>query len=320
MTEIDDYADVLDGPQRQVWTGVAESAQAIGGCLVGGTAVAVQLRHRRSEDLDLMTFQDFSGEAALGRLEARFGAVRRIDAGDNYCTAVVQSVRVDIFKALQRSSIGPRGIHLVASPQTICGMPVASIPDLLAAKLEILRFRAKVRDLIDLAAIDRHSGFTLEDGLGFYCRRYGHDTLPQEFNEIITILQDPEPLEPDPSFDQAKQPALAYLRERAVALGTEAARHYSLAAGPQPAPSAAHRRQEPADDTGDEPLSASEYLVASAKEPNRPADTGVLPSTGDAEDTARPLCGSRNTNDGEPCKLFESSCPYDEHRRGGRRR
>lgn len=253
MTEIDGYADVLDEPQRQVWAGVAESAHAIGGCLMGGTAVAVHLRHRRSEDLDLMTFEDFSGEDALRRLEARFGAVRRIDVGDNYCTAVVQSVRVDIFKALQRSSVGPRGMHLVAPPQTICGMPVASIPDLLAAKLEILRFRAKVRDLIDLAAIDQRSGYTLEDGLGFYCRRYGHDTLPHEFEEIIAILQDPEPLEPDPSFDQIKQPSLAHLRERAVALGAEASRHYSLVGGPQPVPSAAHRRQGPAAGTDDEP-------------------------------------------------------------------
>ena len=243
MAEIDDYADVLDEPQRRVWAGVAESAHEIGGCLVGGTAVAVHLRHRRSEDLDLITFQDFSGLEALRRLEARFGAVRPIDAGDNFCTAVVQSVRVDLFKALLRSSVGPRGIHPVAPPTTVCGMPVASIPDLLAAKLEILRFRAKVRDLIDLAAIDKHSGYSLEDGLGFYCRRYGHDTLPWEFNEIIAILQDPEPLEPDPSFDQAKLSALAHLRERALALGSEVTRQYSLAAGRPPAPSAPHRRR-----------------------------------------------------------------------------
>ena len=229
MADIDDYADVLDEPQRRAWAGVAETAKALHGRLMGGTALAVQLRHRRSEDLDVMTLRKFSGAAAARRLRDRFNRVEVIDASDNYCTAVADGVRVDIFKALKRPSVGPGGIRNVATGSAVCGMPVASIPDLLASKLEILRFRAKVRDLIDLAAIDKLSGYTLEDGLGFYCRRFGHDHLPRSFAEIVSLLQDPEPLDPDPAFENAKRAALAHLRGRAVQLGQEAARRYAPA-------------------------------------------------------------------------------------------
>ena len=312
MADIDVCADVLDEPQRRVWAAVAETAGQIDGCLMGGTAVAVHLRHRRSEDLNVMTLRDFSAADVQHRLERRFKAVQVIDAGDNYCTAVVEGVRVDVFKALIRSSVGPLGLAAVAPGPVVCGMPVASVPDLLASKLEILRFRAKVRDLIDLAAIDQLSGYSLEDGLGFYCRRYGHDRLPQEFNEIIALLQDPEPLDPDPSFDQAKPAALAHLQHRAVALAREAAHHYALEPGREPTPS---RRGEPLGGSG--PLGASEYLAASGVSPT---DSAVsLPVAAGSDTATGRSCGSVNTYNGAPCKLPEASCPYDEHRRSGRR-
>ena len=46
MNELDELADVLPTSLRSVWPHVADCANRVGGVLMGGTAVAVHLRHR----------------------------------------------------------------------------------------------------------------------------------------------------------------------------------------------------------------------------------------------------------------------------------
>ena len=100
MPEIDSYADVLDGPQRRVWTKVAELSAGVSGVLMGGTAVAMHLRHRRSDDLDIMTLSEFSGAAVARRLRRAFRDVEVIEAAENCCAAIVDSVHIEFFRAL----------------------------------------------------------------------------------------------------------------------------------------------------------------------------------------------------------------------------
>ncbi|MCQ3806397.1 MAG: hypothetical protein OXB92_03720 [Acidimicrobiaceae bacterium] len=53
MTSIEEYADFLPVNLRRVWPRVAECAQDIDGVLMGGTAVAIHLRHRESDDSNI---------------------------------------------------------------------------------------------------------------------------------------------------------------------------------------------------------------------------------------------------------------------------
>ena len=245
MADIDDYADVLAEPQRRAWEKVAQIAHSRGGVLMGGTAVAVHLRHRFSEDLDIMTLQPCSGTLVAMHLGRSFANFHAVDVSDNSCRAIVDGVRVDVFTAPQRISVGPHGMRSVADNIDVCGMPVGSLPDLLATKLEIIRFRSKLRDYIDLYAIDTLSGYSLEDGIGFYCHRYGHDELPHDFGDTITRLADPGTLPADPAFSHLTDHVLGHLSGRAAAIRRHAAIQSSLTGQPQPPGPSTPQRSSP---------------------------------------------------------------------------
>ncbi len=280
MADIDAYADVLAEPLRRVWARVARIARDRGGVLMGGTAVALHLRHRFSEDLDIMTLQPFPGTVIAMQLGQDFTDVKIGGVWDNSCRALVDGVRVDVFQAPRRVSAGPHGMSRVAEGIEVCGMPVGSLPDLLATKLEIIRFRSKLRDHIDLYAIDTLSGYTLEDGVGFYCRRFGHDDLPPDFGDTIRHLADAGTLPDDPAFEHIKGEVLEHLSSRATALRQHAARQYGLVGQPQqPAPSPPQRSVPP-------PMSLPTPTVKPAPR-SRPSAT----------------CGKRVKATGRRCKL-----------------
>ena len=245
MTDIDDYADVLDEPQRRVWDRMAQLARDHGGTLMGGTAVAMHLRHRFSEDLDIMTLGPAPSTMMAMRLGQSFAAAHIVDMGQNACRALVDGVRVDIFQAPRRASTGPLGMRRVAADVEMCGMPVGSLPDLLATKLEVIRFRSKARDYIDLYAIDTQSGYCLEDGVGFYCQRFGHADLPADFGDTLLRLADPGTLPDDPAFASIAEAALKHLSERVPALRGHASRQYDMDERLYPPSPSSPRRSAP---------------------------------------------------------------------------
>ncbi len=62
ITDIDQAADVLGADLRSIWRQVADILPQNGGHrLVGGTALAVHLRHRQSFDLDFLSTRPFDG-------------------------------------------------------------------------------------------------------------------------------------------------------------------------------------------------------------------------------------------------------------------
>ncbi len=220
MTDIEEYADFLPDRLRGVWPHVAECAQKVGGVLVGGTAVAIHLRHRESEDLDVMTLKGFSGNAIKNRLAKSGAAVEVIEVAENMFHGFVDTVKVDVFRALESNGVEPSSMRWIAPSATVSGMEVGSLPDLMAAKLDVICFRAKLRDYIDLAALDRSGACSLESGLGYYCQRYGYSHPPRALEQIIGLLDSPGTLPPDPAFDETGDESLDYLRGRVPALWT----------------------------------------------------------------------------------------------------
>jgi len=72
VSQIDQWQEVIGRRQREVWPKAAKAAVDCGGVLVGGTAVAVHLRHRISEDIDILAPNpvETSGVKALLESEA----------------------------------------------------------------------------------------------------------------------------------------------------------------------------------------------------------------------------------------------------------
>ena len=264
---------------------LAGAAKRIGGSLIGGTALAIHLRHRVSFDLDYLATKPFSG-IHLGRklkTEAA-GRIEIIDQGQDILFAKVLGVDVQVFRSPPRGS-NPGYEGALQDPLEIDGLDVASLPDLLAAKLDVIMYRPKLRDYIDLAAIDAVSPYTLEDGLLFHMRRYGTTPASRELSRILDLLDDPGDLSTDRVFDGLAYETLAYLKRRAPALRRHL--YHTIIGTPG---------------------------TSKPKPPDAPVELGLTPefdrllrslsaSPQDAQRRAARVCGHIGARSGRPCIL-----------------
>jgi len=245
VSDLDRFGGVLAAGVRSVWPKLAVAVAGIDGALFGGTALATHLQHRQSFDLDYMAYEHFDGEALVGRLAAAAEDMDVQVAADSQLRAVVDGVVVEVFTAPHPSD-DPTRITPIAAPVVIDGLAVASLADLLASKLDVLLWRAKLRDFIDIAAIDRSELLRIEDGLRLHTERYGTELRSGVLDEIVDLLEDPGVLASDPIFADEAASTLSYLADRAPALreylgaeravsgGTPPSRPHGDARGPDP--------------------------------------------------------------------------------------
>lgn len=217
MPEIDGWADHISEPARNVWPILGRAVKKIDGFLVGGTALAIHLRHRTSFDLDYLAAEPFTGDHLARSLMREIGDVEVIDSGSGILHARVLGIAVQVFCPPPRGA-NPGVEDTLQKPLEIDGMRVASLPDLLATKLDVIMYRPKLRDYIDLKAIDEAGPYSLEDGLLFHMRRYGTTSASKDLERIINLLDSPGELDPDRMFGHQSSDTLAYLKARTPAL------------------------------------------------------------------------------------------------------
>lgn len=216
MRQIDDWHEVIGRRQRAVWPTAAKAAVACGGVLVGGTAITVHLRHRISEDIDILAPGpvDATGVRALLESEAQ-ESFTVIGLSVHEVHALVDGVSIHVFEDPNADSRSGVVATLQEGP-TINALPVASLEDLLALKLDLIRWRSTLRDLIDLAAIDRLSGLSLEDGLAYWQQKFGAQWDNAAFDQMVFKLRFPSAKDADPLFDDSRQQVVTYLKNRAL--------------------------------------------------------------------------------------------------------
>ena len=130
----------------------------------------------------------------------------------------VDGVKVDVLRALPTNGVAPEQMRWVCPGTRLGGMEIGSIPDLMATKLDTIMYRAKLRDCLDLAELDRSGACSLEAGLGYYCRRFGYHYPPPVLERIIRLLESTGTLPADPDYEARSEPSLSYLRGRTPAL------------------------------------------------------------------------------------------------------
>ena len=133
--------------------------------LAGGTAIAAHLSHRTSRDLDFFLAQPEDLEA----LHRTLAAAGPWDAGtvrSDTLNGVFGATKVQFLEAADQENVD--------APTAVAGIPVASLPDLLASKLNALvtRAPAALRDYFDLTAIEEKTQLRVEEGLGIVVRRF----------------------------------------------------------------------------------------------------------------------------------------------------
>ncbi len=159
----------------KVWNFLQEQPALAGFVLVGGSALALRIDHRRSEDLDLL----FPG-ATLPR--ARLDAFLRIAAEAGF-----DFQRDDNEAALHEFSQGGIELHdhqqdflvnrvvkmsfftpdatqmKVFSARSECRVRIATLAELFASKSLVSATRSKSRDWLDLYLLMRDHGFSIRD-------------------------------------------------------------------------------------------------------------------------------------------------------------
>ena len=131
---------------------------------MGGTALAMHLRHRRSRDLDVFVHEPFDPDAVLEDLRAvATVAVESIAPGTLNCR--VGGVKVQFLHA--------RGQRPIDPPQLVDGLPVGSVRDIAATKYKVVGDRGELRDYYDLMRIQTDAGISPETGLRLYAQRFG---------------------------------------------------------------------------------------------------------------------------------------------------
>lgn len=238
MTNIEDLRGLLPAGTVEAWPKVA-AVLPPGAVLMGGTALAVWLKHRLSEDLDFFVPEPFDGAAIAAELSA---------AGDFAPTSLSDRMIRGTFDAVKLDVVAHPGEFRLGPPLVVEGLHVGSLEDIAAAKYRAIAERKQLRDFIDVMCIERHSGISVEQGLILYCRKH---SLSFDLDTVRTFLRhmtDFRHLDDDPAMHTAfgagaRQEVMAYFQRRAPQVTASFSQLFADV--PPEAPPAARRRPIP---------------------------------------------------------------------------
>lgn len=170
----DIHLSILPENQLRIWQLLLQETEELHRhqlYLAGGTALALQLGHRRSYDFDFFTQAEKIGESIHTWIQQKdLGVIRDEDQNTVHCD--IHSVKASFIGAYKYPTIAP----LI----TYNNFYIASIEDIALMKFLAITHRATIRDYIDIAAIlQTHSLATL---LNLSKKKYG-----QSFNPFIIV-------------------------------------------------------------------------------------------------------------------------------------
>ncbi len=192
MRRLSDYRDLLPEGTLNAWPTVA-SALPDGGALMGGTGLAIWLRHRRSVDLDIFFPTCFDIDAVISELSAA-GEFLLTDASERLIRGVFNDVSVDI--------VADEGAHCLGPTLEIDGLHVASLQDIAAGKFKAITGRKQLRDFVDVMFIETGGGISIEQAVMLHFRRYGIDLHYSEVSGVLRHLADFGPVKGDAAMEE----------------------------------------------------------------------------------------------------------------------
>ncbi|MEW6182556.1 MAG: nucleotidyl transferase AbiEii/AbiGii toxin family protein [Bacillota bacterium] len=143
--------------------------------LAGGTAVALHLGHRISEDFDFFTHHDFDASILREELNAA-GNFVLTDMKRSTLHGVLDNVKVSFLYYAPR---------LVFPTHILSNCHIADIQDLAPIKLDTVGSRGSKKDFIDLYFI-ANEAVPLKEIFNLYKRKYSH--LQINFKHLIMSL------------------------------------------------------------------------------------------------------------------------------------
>ena len=171
----DPKLEILPSAQRSLWGELKQTPQNF--VLYRGTAMALRLGHRQSEDFDFFSNEGFEPSALLRTL-AYLREARIDQRGDNILMVVVDRrgpVKVSFF--------GDVRMNHVEEPDRLTDnqLQIASLLDLTATKPKTVQQRTEAKDYRDIAAA-LESGIVLSLAIAAARAIYG-----KTFNAMVTL-------------------------------------------------------------------------------------------------------------------------------------
>lgn len=139
-------------------SGIPEIQQAY---LAGGTALALQIGHRISVDLDFFTLQEFDEQ----RLTLALTSVKEFISDGVAKWTVWGKINKTKFSMFFYK------YPLIGQTVPFEGIQLASLSDIAAMKIHAIEDRGTTRDFVDVYFLSKK--YTLEEMLGFYQKKYG---------------------------------------------------------------------------------------------------------------------------------------------------
>jgi len=137
--------------------------------LVGGTALALQVGHRISIDIDLFRHSDFDQSTLLDALN-KYGTVQLLKKSENILILSLNGIKVDLVNYKY---------PWIGNLEIVENIRFASLSDIAAMKLNAIAGRGSVKDFIDIFAL--LNIFSLREMLNFYNEKY------QDGSEFMVI-------------------------------------------------------------------------------------------------------------------------------------
>ncbi len=154
--------------------------------IVGGTAVALQIGHRISIDIDFFSNEKVSKKNILHVLSERFKGIEFF-VGTDRVSAEINGVRVELYDDWM--------IPFKNEPIITEGLRIASLDDLAGFKLNAITERREKKDYIDLFFLFNKVGFvSILEKLKEYNPYISYKSILFALSEVKTAEQNSSPM------------------------------------------------------------------------------------------------------------------------------
>lgn len=167
--------------------------------LVGGTALALQLGHRKSIDLDFFGTVDCEAEYLRESIEG-IASLTILKESPHIHIYIVDGIKVDIVNYKYP------WLDDVVLEQ---GLRLASVSDIAAMKITAIIGRGTKKDFIDIAFLLHH--FSLEEILHFYAAKYNDSSVFMAMKSLAYFDDAEADPMPDMFVNQSWQQVKAYI-------------------------------------------------------------------------------------------------------------
>ena len=164
------HTETVDQSTLELLIKVQQKEYLKGFYLVGGTALALLMGHRKSVDIDLFSTHGFDVGQMLENLSADF-TFNLFFSANNTIIGSIDQVQVDILA---------HRYPMIGEPIILENISMLSLEDIISMKLNVISVSGqRVKDFIDIYYL--LDNYSVEEMIGFYKKKYS------QYNEVNVL-------------------------------------------------------------------------------------------------------------------------------------